>query len=188
MVDNDHRLASCCKQLRFDVNIDPLRLISDFHTSPPKLIVIQLENQYCVAYVEVCHTFVFKSFSCHFTYEIHCLVHLQSYFSLDAQLAVLVRPPAIKLAVIHQSYGVCFAALNFFHLHLLFSQKILKMLIFDRKFVVCVITITESRIFSISPVVDLLLIVEDYAKIATSCNPLNFHALQSFDFCRSSDG
>lgn len=177
VVNNDHRLAASCEQLWPYVQADSLRLVGHFHPRPPHLAILQLEDEHCVADVEICHFFVLEPISNHLTHEVYGLIHLQPDFGFYPQLSVFVGSPPVELAVVHQGYRVGFTALNLFDFHFLLPQKVLKMLVFDWQVIVFVVAVPKGCVLTVSPVINFLFVVEDNAKVASCCDSLDVHSL-----------
>jgi hypothetical protein len=55
-------------------------------------------------------------------------------------------------------------------------------LIFGWKVIVFVIAVSKSCVFAVSPVVDLVFIIENDTEVASSCDSLNVLAFEGFDF------
>lgn len=120
--------------------------------------------------------------------KINCLVHFQSYLSLDSHLTMLIWSPSIQLPIVHQRNRIRLTTLYFLYFHLLFLKNIVEKLISHWNIVVFIFTVAKGRVLSISPVENLIFIVKNNTKVSSCCYPLYFLTLECLHLCWFSDG
>ena len=89
---------------------------------------------------------------------------------------MLIRSPAIQLAIVHQADWIRFATLYFLDPHLLFFEKVVEKLIPDWNIIILIFSIAKGSIFPIAPVVNFIFVIVNDTKVSSSCDSLNFVA------------
>lgn len=155
------------------VELKLLGFIGNLHSCPPKIIVFQLEQKSSITDIKIGNLEFLIPFPNNLSNKVDSLIHLHANLRLDPHLPELIGPPSIESSVIHERNRIGLAALHLLDLDILDFRKILKMLIEMRQIIVLIVAIPENSVLPVSPVIHLILLVENDAEIPPGSNPLH---------------
>ena len=155
-----------------------------FHTSPPKLSVVELEKHSIFTDVEVDNFLFFITFSDNLSWEVNSLINLNTNLRLNSHLSRLVTSPSVQFFISQQGNWITFTWLYFLDGYFLLFLEILEILVFLWQTIIFVLTVSKGSILSITPVIHMTFTVNNSIKLAACCNTFNFLAFESPDLCR----
>lgn len=183
---NHDKWFCACSEKRHIVwflNVYFLGLVSIIFTTPPEIIVLQLENCHVFADVKVLNTVFLVALSDHLMRIINGLMNLDSDFIFDTNLTSVVGAPSIKNSIRHQGNWEIRAWSNLFNGESLLIPEIFKLINGFRNIAVLDATITWDTILATSPVVEFSLFIKGKIEALTSCNSLDFDIIKVSNSC-----
>ena len=160
------------------VELELLGFIGNLHSRPPKILVFQLEQKSSITDIKIGNLEFLIPFPNNLSNKVDSLIHLHANLGLDPHLPELIGPPSIESPVIHKRNRIGLAALHLLHLDILDFRKILKVFVQMRQIIVLIVAIPENSVLPVSPVVHLILLVENDAEIPPGSNPLHDVAVE----------
>ena len=183
MVDYRETSTSRCEQFWFDVQFHSFWHVRFFHPWPPKLTIIQLEQQDVLTNVKVDYSLLFIALLNDLCREINCFVHFNTNLWLDSNLSRLVTAPTIQMPITQQRYWVTFTRLDFLDGEFLLFSQVMEVLVLFWDIVVLVLTITKCAVFTITEIIKIALRIDGSVELTASGYSLDFLAFKSSYLC-----